>query len=288
MSGQEQAVGVGVSGQEGAPPRGRARPAAGGPETGKQKSSPARHASRTAYPYALKRRAVQLCLEEGLRSDLVGRELGVPVTTVYGWLQRYRQHGEAALVNAKPGGAGTKLPAAVQAKIVELKRAEPRHGVRRISQILRRLFCLKASPETVRRHLKATGLTARPPHGRKKPTPAPRRFERATPNQLWQSDITTFPILGQPAYIIGFLDDYSRYVTGLGVYRSQPSAYVVETYRAAVAAHGTPKEMLTDNGRQYATWRGQTQFQKELAKDHVQHLRSAPQHPTTLGKIERF
>ena len=46
--------------------------------------------------------------------------------------------------------------------------------------------------------------------------------------------------------------------------------------------------MLTDNGRQYASWRGKTKFQKELEKDHVHHIRSAPHHPMTLGKIERF
>ena len=42
-----------------------------------------------------------------------------------------------------------------------------------------------------------------------------------------------FPILGKTAYIIGFIDDNSRYITGLGVYRSQTSENVVEVYRLA-------------------------------------------------------
>ena len=54
------------------------------------------------------------------------------------------------------------------------------------------------------------------------------------------------------------------------------------------AEYSVPKEMLTDNGRQYVNWRGVSKFQKELQKDRVKHIRSAPHHPMTLGKIERF
>jgi hypothetical protein len=46
--------------------------------------------------------------------------------------------------------------------------------------------------------------------------------------------------------------------------------------------------MLTDNGRQYASWRGSTQFEAQMKKDHVRHIKSQPHHPMTLGKIERF
>lgn len=49
-----------------------------------------------------------------------------------------------------------------------------------------------------------------------------------------------------------------------------------------------PKEMLTDNGRQYTNWRGTTRFEKELKKDRIKHIKSQPHHPMTLGKIERF
>ena len=123
---------------------------------------------------------------------------------------------------------------------------------------------------------------------RRKQTLEDRRFEYSKPNQFWQSDITVFKILGKDAYIIGFIDDYSRFITGLGVYRSQSAESVIETYRRATGEYGVPEELLTDNGRQYASWRGKTKFQKELLKDHVHHIRSQPHHPQTLGKIERF
>jgi hypothetical protein len=105
---------------------------------------------------------------------------------------------------------------------------------------------------------------------------------------MWQSDIFCFRLGGTNAYLIAFMDDYSRFITGIELFRSQTAQAVIEVYRRAVAEYGTPKEMLTDNGRQYAAWRGRTRFQMELAKDRVAHIRSQPHHPMTLGKVERF
>jgi transposase InsO family protein len=38
---------------------------------------------------------------------------------------------------------------------------------------------------------------------------------------MWQTDICTFRLAGKNAYLIGYIDDYSRYITGLGLFRSQ-------------------------------------------------------------------
>jgi hypothetical protein len=105
---------------------------------------------------------------------------------------------------------------------------------------------------------------------------------------MWQSDICTFRLGGQNAYLIGFMDDYSRYMTGLGLYRSQTAENVLEVYRRARGEYGVCKEMLTDNGRQYTNWRGKTRFEQELKKDRIRHIKSRPHHPMTLGKMERF
>jgi hypothetical protein len=116
----------------------------------------------------------------------------------------------------------------------------------------------------------------------------PRFFERATPNQMWQTDIFTFRMGGYNAYLIGFIDDHSRYIVGLGLFRGQTAENLLEVYRTAAGAYQPPKEMLTDNGRQYTAWHGSTKFEAELAKDQVKHIKSSPHHPMTLGKIERF
>ena len=84
------------------------------------------------------------------------------------------------------------------------------------------------------------------------------------------------------------MDDHSRFITGYGLHASQSSALVLEVLRAAITAHGTPQEILTDNGSQYVTWRGKSAFTKELAKRGIQQVVAAPRRPQTLGKIERF
>ena len=244
---------------------------------------------RIPYPFEVRRKAVKLYLEEGFDPKLIAREMGLHKGSVYTWAKAYREGGEAGLKPRVPAARAPSKPTeALRKKITEVKQQHPSFGVRRISQWLRRVLFLPASPETVRRTLHRQGLMAK---NRKKPKrnpPRPRFFERSTPNQLWQSDIFTFRLGGKNAYLIGFVDDYSRYVVGLGLFRSQTAEHVLEVYRTAVGEYGVPKEQLTDNGRQYVNWRGKTRFQLELAKDRVHHLMSRPHHPMTLGKVERF
>src|SRR5574341_1198582 len=242
-----------------------------------------------SHPFELRRKAVQLCLEEGFPVKQVARELGVGFSTLGAWVRRYRAQGEVGLQGkGRPRSSRPQVAAAVKRQALELKRRHPTFGIQKISQFLRRVLFLPVSRETVRRTLHAHQLLRKPRPKPQRNPPRPRFFERATPNQLWQSDIFTFRLGGKNAYLIGFLDDHSRYVVGLDVFRSQTAEHVLEVYRRAVAEYGVPKEMLTDQGRQYSSWRGTTRFEAELKKDRVHHLKSRPHHPMTLGKIERF
>jgi hypothetical protein len=89
-------------------------------------------------------------------------------------------------------------------------------------------------------------------------------------------------------YLVAFMDDHSRFITGYGLHASQSAALVLEVLRAALAAHGVPEEILTDNGSQYVTWRGKSQFTRELEKRGIKQIVARPRRPQTLGKIERF
>jgi len=251
-----------------------------------------RSGSHRPFPFETRLAAVKLHLEERLPCHDICEALGLSHDTLRDWLRRYGELGATglyALPSASRRRGREQVPAAVKDRIVELKQANPGFGIRRISQVLARLLFLRASPETVRATLARRQLMSPPVPARPRRAPAaPRFFERSTPNQMWQSDITTFRIDGKTVYLVGFLDDYSRYLTGLGLYRSQTVANVLETYRRAAADYGPPKEMLTDNGRQYVAWRGKTRFQIELQRSGIHHIRATPHHPMTLGKIERF
>ena len=241
------------------------------------------------YPFEFRLRVVRMYLEEKYPTQLICEETGVGRSTVTTWAKKYQQYGEDGLrPKYKSSSNPSRIQKGIKEKIIEVKEENPVFGVRRISDILKRFFLLKASPTTVNKTLTEAELMEKKRPKNKKNPPKPRFFERSTPNQLWQSDICTFRLAGKNAYLIGFIDDYSRYITGLGFYRSQTAEHVLETYRRATGEYGVPKEMLTDNGRQYVNWRGTTKFGKELRKDRVKHIRSRPHHPMTLGKIERF
>jgi len=292
--GQEDRVGCGgedgVRSESGSPAPGprRARATAAGSPQAKSRSKAAR-SNHSTYSVPFRLRAVKLHLEESLAVEQVCQETGISPATMETWLARYQAGGECGL---EPKGHGRKgraqIAPAVKAEIVAQKQQNPTFGVKRISQFLQRMLHLPGSPETVRQTLRQEGLLAPAPRRTAKVPPKPRFFERATPNQMWQSDIFTFHLAGKNAYLIGFLDDYSRFLVGLELYRSQTAENVLELYRRAVGEFGVPREMLTDNGRQYAAWRGVTRFQQEMQKDKVHHIRSRPHHPMTLGKIERF
>jgi len=241
------------------------------------------------YGFEFKLRCVKLRLEEGVPVALLSEEVGASKDVIRRWAKAYQERGEAGLRNRiVSAGSRRKLPGPVREKIVEIKKQEPLFGVKRISHLLKRVFFLSASPETVRRTLRAESLIVPSKKKLKRNLTRPRFFERSTPNQLWQADIFTFRLGGRYAYLIGFIDDYSRYMVGLELYRSQTADQVLEVYRRAVGEYGVPKEMLTDRGRQYTNWRGSTRFERELGKDRVRHIKSQAHHPMTLGKIERF
>ncbi|HNT98409.1 MAG TPA: DDE-type integrase/transposase/recombinase [Elusimicrobiales bacterium] len=212
--------------------------------------------------------------------------------TVSDWTSAYEARGLAGL---EPGRGGRKrafspkVEAAAQV-VGEVLKADPEAGVGKVQGALFRQGFLSLARETVRKLLRGQGHGPQATRFRRRNRPSrTRTFERANPNDLWQTDIMTFMLKGQyRVYVIGFLDDNSRFITGWGLYRFQTTANVQEVFRAAIEKHGLPKEVLSDNGRQYHSWRGRSKFTEMLTKLGIRHIRSRPYHPQTQGKIESF
>jgi transposase InsO family protein len=235
-----------------------------------------------------------LILDTWQRSGLPARDfaplVGISKHTLYLWKKRFAQHGPAGLME-RPRGAttGSKLPEVTKRTIVMLKQLHPEWGCQRISDELLRGPALAASAAAVARVLHEAGYEMEERVTRPHPDKE-RRFERARPNQLWQTDLFTFVLKRQNRrlYLVAFLDDHSRFLVGYGLHASASGALVLEVLRAAIASYGLPEEILTDNGPQYVTWRGKSQFSKELEQQGIRQVVSRPKHPQTLGKIERF
>jgi transposase InsO family protein len=216
--------------------------------------------------------------------------VGVSKHTLYLWKKRFAEYGPAGLAE-RPRGAktGSKLSEVTRRTIVMLKQAHPEWGCQRISDELVRGPALAASASAVARVLHEAGYQLEERVTRPHPDKM-RRFERARPNQLWQTDLFTFVLKRQNRrlHLVGFMDDHSRFVVGYGLHASASTALVLEVLRSAIASYGLPEEILTDNGPQYVTWRGKSQFSRELEQQGIRQVVSRPKHPQTLGKVERF
>lgn len=235
-----------------------------------------------------------LLLDTWQRSGLPAKDfsslVGISQTTLYKWKRQFEQLGPEGLLD-QPKGArqGSRLPELTKRTILMLKRSHPDWGCQRISDALVRGPALSASPSAVARVLHEAGyetiLEPTRPH-----RPKARRFERARPNQLWQTDLFTFMLKRQNRrlYMVAFLDDHSRFIVSFGLHASASTSLVIEALEAGIANYGPPEELLTDNGPQYVTWRGKSRFTKHLEKRGIKQLIAKPKRPQTLGKIERF
>ncbi len=235
-----------------------------------------------------------LVLDTWKRSSLPAGDfaplVGLSKHTLYEWKRRFEAHGPAGLMDGKPGReAGSRVPELTRRTIVMLKETNPTFGCERISDLLARGPALPASATTVARVLREEGYELEEAPTRPHPDKM-RHFERAVVNELWQTDLFTFVLKRQNrrVHLVGFMDDHSRFIVGYGLHATASTALVLEALRAAITSYGTPKELLTDNGSQYVTWRGKSAFSKELEQRGVRQIVARPRHPQTLGKIERF
>jgi transposase InsO family protein len=235
-----------------------------------------------------------LILDSWQRSGLPAGDfaplVGISKHTLYSWKKRFQESGPAGLMDQPKGGPrGSRLPEVTRRAILMLKTSNPDWGCQKISDMLVRGPALPACPSAVARVLHEAGYKFEEVPTRSHP-PKEHRFERANPNQMWQTDLFTFILKRQNrrVYLVAFLDDHSRFIVGYGLHASQSTALVLEVLRAALGGYGVPGEVLTDNGTQYVTWRGKSAFSKECDKHGIKQIVASPHRPQTLGKIERF
>ncbi len=113
-----------------------------------------------------------------------------------------------------------------------------------------------------------------------------------TINQLWQTDFTYLKITGWGWYYLStVLDDFSRYIVAWRLGPTMCASDVTATLDQALAASGLDHitvvhrpRLLSDNGASYVA----DDLARWLEGKGMQHVRGAPYHPQTQGKIERW
>jgi len=126
---------------------------------------------------------------------------------------------------------------------------------------------------------------------KKKPRSAWRRFVYPAPNACWQLDATEYVLSGgRKCVIFQLIDDHSRYAVASHVAWSETAEAAIAVFDKAVAAHGVPQRLLSDNGIALnPSRRGYLgQFVEHVSALGVEAITGKPYKPTTQGKNERF
>ena len=75
-------------------------------------------------------------------------------------------------------------------------------------------------------------------------------------NQVWCTDITYIPMAKGFMYMTAFIDVYSRKIVGWGISNSMSKQWCINVLKDAIAKHGKPEIINSDQGSQYtsAAW----------------------------------
>jgi transposase InsO family protein len=245
------------------------------------------------YPAAEKLEIIRLVEQSHLPARRTLRQLGVPPATFYRWYDRYQRGGPEALADrpSRPDRVWNRITDAKREQIIALALAEPELSPRELAVRFtdqQRYFVSEAS---VYRLLKAHDLITSPAYIVVK---AAEEFHTKTtaPNQLWQTDFTYLKVIGWGwFYLSTVLDDFSRYVIAWKLCTTMAASDVTATLDLALAASGCTQarvrhrpRLLSDNGPCYIAG----ELAQWLDKQAIDHVRGAPCHPQTQGKIERW
>jgi transposase InsO family protein len=219
--------------------------------------------------------------------------LGILPGTFYRWYDRFQNGGPEALEDGspRPRRVWNRIPDDVREQVLQLALNEPDLSPRELATRFtdtRKYFVSEAS---VYRLLKAHDLIASPAFIVLK---AADEFKDKTtaPNQLWQTDFTYLKVIGWGwFYLSTILDDFSRYIIAWKLCTTMKAEDVTKTLELALQASGIKTarvvhrpRLLSDNGSSYLS----ANLAKWLDDRKMQHVRGAPYHPMTQGKIERW
>jgi putative transposase len=245
------------------------------------------------YPASEKLEIIRLVEQSHLPTKQTLDRLGIPRRTFYRWYDRYLNGGPEALEDqsSAPSRVWNRIPTGIQDQVIEMalehSELSPRELAVRFTDE-RGYFISEAS---VYRLLKAHDLITSPAYVVIK---AANEFHTKTsrPNQMWQTDFTYFKIIGWGwMYLSTVLDDYSRYIIAWKLCTTMRAQDVTDTLDLALAASGCDQarvqhrpRLLSDNGPSYIA----QELADYIAANDMDHVRGAPLHPQTQGKIERW
>jgi transposase InsO family protein len=185
------------------------------------------------------------------------------------------------------------LKVELRERVLEIARLHPELSPRLLSVKITDEEAFSVSETTVYRILKEKGLISPKPLPE---MPAGKEWKHKTtkPDEIWQCDGTNLFIVGWGYYkLIPVEDDYSRKILGYDLKPDETGfsiSDIVEMAKenAEKAGHILDKykmpALYNDNGPGFCS----TVLSEYLLNHNIRHIFSAPYHPQSRGKIERF
>jgi transposase InsO family protein len=246
------------------------------------------------YPASEKLEIIRIVERSYLPVKQTLARIGVSRPTFYRWYELYRRFGEAGLEDRRAGPkrpAWNRIPDDVRGEVIDMALDKPDLSPRELAVTFTDERSYFISEASVYRLLKARGLITSPAFIVMK---AADEFKDKTtaPNQLWQTDFTYLKVNGWGwFYLSTILDDFSRYIVACKLCSTMKAGDVTDTLQMALTAAGLDRadvrhrpRLLSDNGSSYVAG----DLAEWLSEHDMSHVRSAPYHPMTQGKIERW
>jgi len=220
-------------------------------------------------------------------------KLDIPRATFYRWYDRHSSGGPEALSDRspRPDRVWNRIPDLLRQQLIQLALDEPTLSPRELAVRFTDNQGYFVSEASVYRLLKAHDLIASPAFIVIKAADA-FKDKTTAPNQLWQTDFTYLKVIGWGwFYLSTVLDDFSRYIVAWKLCTTMKAEDVTATLDLALRVSGLHEtepaqrpRLLSDNGSSYIA----ADLAKWLDARNIKHLRGAPYHPMTQGKIERW
>jgi transposase InsO family protein len=241
---------------------------------------------------SIKQEFVQLALQEGANRRDLCRRFSITPKAGYALLKRFSIEGQAAFSerSRRPAHSPMQTPAVMQALILALRHEHPAWGARKLCRRLQDLGHSQVpATSTVTDILRRNGLISPEASAASQ---AWHRFEHERPNSLWQLDFKGhFETAGGRCNPLTLLDDHSRFNLAIEACSKTDAATVKNTLHNVFERYGLPAKINSDNG---APW-GSPSAPGHLSGLDIWFIRlglnvghSAPYHPQTNGKLERF
>jgi len=233
---------------------------------------------------------IKIVQESELGVNRTLKELGIHKSTFYQWYGKYQDRGYDGLAPKKRAmnSQWNKIPDKHRQKVVEVALDLPELSPRELAFHITDHIGFFISESSVYRILKSRGLITSPAHLLMR---ADNEFKDKTSriNQMWQTDFTYFKIIGWGWYYLStILDDYSRYIVSWELCSNMTGEDAQRSVEHALKCTGlknnNPPRLLSDNGSCYIS----NNLADYLESVGIHHVRGAPNHPQTQGKIERY